>query len=281
MKPEIIHDVFLMSDRAHEWNFSQRVALVPTMGFLHDGHLALVREAAGKADKVIVSIFVNPLQFGPAEDFAAYPRDISRDARLLSEVGADIIFAPCATDITPSDMTFTVDPGRLGEALCGKYRPGHFAGVSTIVTKLFQIVRPGVAVFGWKDAQQFLLLRKLTIDFNIPLKLHAMETLREADGLAMSSRNSYLNMEQRMAVPAIYRGLSEVQKSFRNGVDDVSRLVEIFRNTIMAEPSLTFQYAEGVEMDELETVDKVHEGNTLFAVAVYSGKTRLIDNIRL
>lgn len=281
MKAEIIDNVTRMTSMANEWSFSRSVALVPTMGSLHEGHLALVREAAAKADKVVVSIFVNPLQFGPSEDFAVYPRDLERDASMLMEVGADIIFAPDAKDLTPDNMVFSVNPGAMGSRLCGKYRPGHFSGVSTIVTKLFQVVRPGVAVFGWKDAQQFLLLEKMTRDLNIPVELVAVETARESDGLAMSSRNVYLNDAQRSAAPLIFKGLQEVRTSFRKGVDHTSRLIEIFHKTIQAEPLLSIQYAKAVTMDSLESIDKVQADNTLFAVAVYAGETRLIDNLRL
>ncbi len=281
MKPEIIDSVARMAARANDWSFSHKVALVPTMGFLHEGHLALVRDAATTAEKVVVSIFVNPLQFGPGEDFITYPRDIARDAQMLSEVGADIIFAPDIKDITPDCMVFKVDPGRMGQVLCGRYRPDHFAGVSTIVTKLFQVVRPGNAVFGWKDAQQFLLLKKMTLDLNIPVRVRALETMREGDGLAMSSRNVYLSDRQRQAAPAIFKGLNKIRVAYLGGVSNVRNLLDGFRHSIQTEPLLSLQYAEAVTMDGLEPLEEIQDGNTLIAVAVYAGETRLIDNIRL
>jgi pantoate--beta-alanine ligase len=281
MKPKMINNVSLMSAMAEHWNYSPRVALVPTMGFLHDGHLALVREAAARAETVIVSIFVNPLQFGPSEDLAEYPRDLARDAMQLSEVGADIVFAPVANHITPPDMAFKVDPGRMASVLCGEFRPGHFAGVSTIVAKLFNIVRPGVAVFGWKDAQQFLLLAKMVADLNMPVELHALETRREPDGLAMSSRNVYLSVPERKAASVIQKGLADLEKACKKGVRGSDELLQIFRSCIRKEPLLRLQYAKAVTLDTLEPLDKVQEGNTLFAVAVYAGETRLIDNLRL
>ncbi len=281
MKPETVNSVSIMSEMAKDWNYSQRIALVPTMGFLHEGHLNLVREASAHADKVIVSIFVNPLQFGPSEDLTNYPRNLFRDAQLLSAVGADIIFAPDSTDITPSDMKFQIDPGGMASVLCGRFRPGHFAGVSTIVAKLFHIVRPGIAVFGWKDAQQFLLLKKMVLDLNMPVTLHGVDIKREADGLAMSSRNTYLNAAQRKAAPLIYGGLSEIRSAYESGVNDTKILLNSFRRRIDSEPLLKLQYAESVDMDSLKPLDKVQKDNTLIAVAVYAGDTRLIDNIRL
>lgn len=282
MKLEIIDNVQLMSEMANRWNYSPDVALVPTMGFLHEGHLSLVRAAAVKSETVIASIFVNPLQFGPNEDLEKYPRDLQRDAELLGEAGADFIFAPDRNGITPDGMDFSIDPGRIGMILCGKYRPGHFAGVGTIVTKLFNVVRPGCAVFGWKDAQQFLLLKKMVVDFNMPVQIEAMETVREADGLAMSSRNSYLSVVERTAASAIHRGLSGIFSAYRDrDINDINQLLTIFYSTIKVEQCLEVQYAEAVSMDAMVSIDIVQPGNTLIAVAVYAGKTRLIDNLRL
>ncbi len=277
----VIDNVARMTELAGRWSFSDEVALVPTMGFLHDGHLSLVRHAARQARTVVVSIFVNPLQFGPAEDFDKYPRNFDRDAELLAGAGATHIFAPQAQDITPKEMTFTVDPGPMATVLCGKYRPGHFTGVCTIVSKLFNITRPGHAAFGWKDAQQFLILRKMVADLNIPVSLTALETAREADGLAMSSRNTYLTVEQRQAAPSIYRGLTLAKAAFDAGELRTRHLLGQLEETIKSEPALTLQYAEAVNMETLEPVDMVTAGNTLIAVAVFAGETRLIDNIRL
>lgn len=266
---------------ASEWSYSERVGLVPTMGYLHEGHLALVRKARSKADKVIVSIFVNPLQFGPSEDFAKYPRDFGRDAALLGEAGADLIFYPTADDITPESMVVSVDPGEMSNVLCGRFRPGHFRGVCTIVTKLFQIIRPGFAVFGWKDAQQFLILRKMIEDLNIPIIMEALDTVRDPDGLAMSSRNNYLTSEQRRAAPAIYQGLQAVETAVKKGTLNVDELFTMFRQRVAMEPELEIQYVEAVSMDRLEPLQTVVPGNSLIAAAVYAGSTRLIDNLRL
>jgi pantoate--beta-alanine ligase len=281
MTLRIIDNVHDMTELADSWSFSPDVALVPTMGFLHEGHLSLVREASAHAQKVVVSIFVNPLQFGPAEDFDKYPRNLQCDAELLAGAGADLVFAPEASDMTPEDMVFQVDPGPMGAILCGQYRPGHFAGVSTIVTKLFNVVRPGLAVFGWKDAQQFLILQKMVKELNMPLKLIGLDTAREADGLAMSSRNSYLNEQQRKAVPAIYAALQSAANAYRNGEESTANLLQRLVKHLKAEPLLSVQYAEAVSLDKLEPVDTVERGNTLIAVAVFAGETRLIDNIRL
>lgn len=281
MELQIIESIEQMREISSRWSFSADVALVPTMGALHEGHLSLVREASRIASTVVVSIFVNPLQFGPAEDFDKYPRDLHRDASLLASAGAKIVFPPRADEITPPTMELSIDPGRMGRVLCGEYRPGHFAGVATIVSKLFNIVQPGCAIFGWKDAQQFLILRKMVQDFNIPVELKALDTIREHDGLAMSSRNSYLSDKQRQAATSIHRGLQEVSAAFKNGNSKSDTLIEIFKRTISAEPSLKLQYISVVSMDSLEPLDMVVPGNTLVALAVYAGETRLIDNIRL
>jgi pantoate--beta-alanine ligase len=278
---EIVETVEDMASMARQWSFSRNTALVPTMGALHEGHLSLVRAARKQSYRVIVSIFVNPLQFGPAEDFAKYPRTLDSDKELLAAAGADLIFAPDPADLTPADMVFSVDPGPLGNVLCGKYRPGHFAGVTTIVTKLFQVVRPGSAFFGWKDAQQFLILRKMVEDLNMPLEMHGLETMREEDGLAMSSRNSYLTPEQRAAAPAIYRALAQLRQSYESGNTSAASLLADLSQALNAEPVLKLQYAEAVTMDSLEPVDTIVPGNTLVAVAAFAGDTRLIDNVRL
>ncbi len=278
---KVVSEITDMQELAVEWSFSRAAALVPTMGFLHDGHLSLVREAARQAETVMVSIFINPLQFGPNEDFEKYPRDYERDISLLKKAGATIIFLPSPDELTPPDMAFSIDPGPMASVLCGKYRPGHFAGVTTIVMKLFQITRPGLALFGWKDAQQFLILQKMVTDLNVPVTLQGLETQREPDGLAMSSRNSYLSAEERHSAPAIYKGLQRIKAAYGRGEGSANRLKSIFTEEVVSESVLTPQYIELVRMDTLEPVDRVQPGNTLVAVAVYAGTTRLIDNIRL
>lgn len=270
-----------MASLAKEWSFDPRTALVPTMGALHAGHLKLVKAARTGSDRVIVSIFVNPLQFGPSEDFDRYPRDLQGDMERLAAAGADLLFAPDVREFTPASMRFFVDPGALGERLCGQYRPGHFRGVATIVSKLFQVVRPGQAFFGWKDAQQFVLLRKMVHDLNMPLTLHGVETERELDGLAMSSRNLYLTPAQRAAAPAIFQALSQAKARADAGELQTGSLLQSIRDTLALQPELRLQYAEAVAMDTLDPIDNVIRGNTLIAVAVHAGGTRLIDNVQL
>lgn len=276
-----VKSVFEMAALAREWSFDPQTALVPTMGALHAGHLKLVKTACSQADRVIVSIFVNPLQFGPAEDFERYPRDLEGDIALLAAAGADLLFAPDGSEFTPPSMRFSVDPGALGDRLCGQYRPGHFRGVATIVSKLLHVVRPGQAFFGWKDAQQFLLLQKMVHDLNMPLVLHGVETEREADGLAMSSRNAYLTPAQRAAAPSIYQGLTQATALAQSGQMKTSALLAPIKDAIARQPELRLQYAEAVRMDTLDPIDKLVPGNTLIAVAVYAGETRLIDNLQL
>lgn len=278
---KVVRKISDMQALAAGWSFSRSAALVPTMGYLHEGHLSLVRKASEQAETVIVSIFVNPLQFGPGEDFDKYPRDYDRDIALLQESGATVVFLPDATELTPPAMSFSIDPGPMADVLCGRYRPGHFAGVTTIVMKLLHLTQPGLAIFGWKDAQQYLILRKMVQDFNLPVDLQALETKRESDGLAMSSRNSYLSPEQRAAAPAIANGLQAVRTAFENGQDSTEALKTLFMQGIASAVALRPQYIEIVRMDTMEPVDRVEPGNTLVAVAVYAGQTRLIDNIRL
>jgi len=278
---QLVKDPAEMSRLARDWNYAEHVGLVPTMGFLHEGHLDLVREARQQCSQVIVSIFVNPLQFGPKEDFDRYPRNLDRDMELLQEAGATLVFAPDAGAFTPPDMSFTIDPGPAANILCGKYRPGHFAGVCTIVAKLFNVTRPGRAVFGWKDAQQFLILSRMVKELNIPLEMQGMETRREADGLAMSSRNTYLTPDQRAAAPAIYQGLQMIRESVANNHTlSIAELKQLFVEAIGRQPELELQYIEAVS-HELKPLEIIEPGHTLIAAAVYAGNTRLIDNIRL
>ncbi len=278
---KIVKSATEMTALAETWNYDAGCAIVPTMGALHEGHLTLVRHAKAAADRVIVSIFVNPLQFGPGEDFDRYPRNLEEDSELLQSAGADIVFTPNVDDMTPADMRVTVDPGPMGDVLCGQYRPGHFRGVCTIVTKLFHITRPGQAYFGWKDAQQFLILRKMVQDLNFPVAMHGIETMREADGLAMSSRNAYLNPDERHGATVLFRSLEKARTSHVGGQSAAVDLTAEIRGIIATEPLAKLQYCEVMRMDTLEPVDNVLPGNTLIAVAAHFGETRLIDNIRL
>jgi pantoate--beta-alanine ligase len=258
-----------------------RVALVPTMGYLHEGHLTLVDRARELADLVVLSIFVNPLQFGPGEDLDRYPRDLDRDVALAAARGVDLVFAPDATEVYPGgDPAVQIVPLRLADRLCGAFRPGHFQGVLTIVAKLFLIVGPDVAIFGQKDYQQAVLVRRMVEDLDLPVRIEVAPIVREPDGLAMSSRNVYLDPEERERARAIPRGLDLAVRAFRAGETDPRRLVEIVRDELAAVPGIRPQYVELVHPDSLEPVDVANPGAVL-AVAAFVGGTRLIDNVIL
>ncbi len=256
------------------------LALVPTMGALHRGHLALVEEARRRADHVIVSIFVNPTQFGPGEDFDAYPRTLDADLDLLrSAGGVDAVFAPAVGAMYDEHAATTVAVAGMGEHLCGAFRPGHFDGVTTIVTKLFLACRPHLAVFGKKDAQQFLILRRMTRDLGFGIEIVGVETVREADGLALSSRNRYLGEEARKQAVVLSQALSAVRRQVEAGERQAAALVDTMRGKIAAAPLARLQYAEVVDSETLQPVETLRPGReALAAVAVYFGDARLIDN---
>ncbi len=253
------------------------VGLVPTMGYLHAGHLQLVRAARKQSDYVVVSIFVNPIQFGPKEDFRRYPRDFARDRRLLQSAGVDVVFYPRVRDMYPEGFATFVEVERLGEGLCGKARPGHFRGVTTVVAKLFSVVLPDVAVFGAKDAQQAFVIRRMARDLGFHTRVIILPTVRERDGLAMSSRNVYLSPEQRAEAPALHRSLVLAQNLIRRGERRAAIVKAAMRRLIQRESGGRIDYVEMVDTDELRPV-KTIEGETLVALAVFFGKTRLIDN---
>lgn len=256
----------------------RRVALVPTMGSLHEGHLSLCRRARETADCVVMSLFVNPLQFGPGEDFEAYPRQQERDAALAAEHGVDILFAPSTWVMYPrGTAAVRVGAPELEGRLCGAYRPGHFAGVLTVVAKLFHIVGPDAAVFGRKDAQQALLIRRMVDDLDFPVDIHTAPIVREADGLAMSSRNGYLTPEERHQATALFRGLLAAHAAFAGGERSGARLEAAAHSVLDAAPGVTPQYVEAVDPGTLERVPRAEPG-TLLAVAAHVGRTRLIDN---
>ncbi len=258
-----------------------RLALVPTMGFLHEGHLSLVDRAREVGDRVAVSIFVNPLQFGPGEDLDAYPRDEARDLALLEGRGCDLAFLPSVEVMYPEGPpVVTVDPGPLAERLCGAFRPGHFRGVLTVVARLFGLFRPDLAVFGRKDFQQVVLVRRMARDLELGVEIVEGPLVREADGLALSSRNTYLSEEERRQAPALSRALFEARERFRAGERSAGALLAGVRDRVAAEPLLELQYAEAVEPDGLTPVDPVPEGAVL-ALAAFCGRTRLIDNVSL
>lgn len=257
------------------------VALVPTMGALHDGHLSLMRAARKQCKTVVTSIFVNPTQFGPIEDFARYPRDLDADVRKLEREGVDLVFAPSVDEVYPngSSGTFIEVPG-IGDRLDGKSRPGHFRGVATVVAKLFHIVLPDYAFFGQKDAAQVAVLRAMLRDLNFPLELVVCPTMREPDGLAMSSRNQYLSTEERAHAPLIYQSLCRAQRAVSGGLSNAADLRKLVVDTIQHDPIMRLEYAEVVDPNTLLPVDDVSRG-ALVAIAAWIGHTRLIDNLML
>ena len=256
----------------------KRVALVPTMGALHEGHLSLVKAARTQSDFVVVSIFVNPLQFGPTEDFSKYPRMLAEDCAKLAAENVDLVFAPTKDDIYPANASTVVEVQGLSERLDGRSRPGHFKGVTTVVTKLFEIVRPELAFFGQKDAAQVAILRKMVADLNMDIQIVIEPTTREKDGLAMSSRNAYLNPEQRKQALVLHRALMRVLTAVDTGEVDSARLTAIGKEVIAEERGAKLDYFEVVNPDTLEPVSTV-KGGALIAVAAWVGATRLIDNL--
>jgi pantoate--beta-alanine ligase len=259
---------------------SRSVGFVPTMGYLHEGHLALVRRARAENETVVVSIFVNPLQFGPQEDYDRYPRDLDRDLYLLEREGVDAVFAPSVSEMYPSGFsTAVVVTGPIAERLEGEARPGHFRGVATVVTRLFGLVQPQRAYFGWKDAQQVLVVQRLVQDLALPVDIVPLPTVREADGLAMSSRNVYLSPEERVAASAIPRALFAALERFRSGERAAAALRELVRRTLTTTP-VRLEY---VSVSDLETFQEVEyvERPALLLAAAWIGTTRLIDNVLL
>lgn len=257
-----------------------RLALVPTMGCLHEGHLSLMRVARANAEKVIVSIFVNPTQFGPGEDFERYPRVFEKDARLCDENGVDIIFAPEPGMIYMKDHSVFLEENHLAMGLCGASRPGHFRGVLTVVAKLFNICLPDLAVFGEKDAQQARLIMRMTRDLNFPVRVILAPIVREPDGLAMSSRNQYLSPDERARATVIYRTLQAVKALYEQGERNAEVLLKFVKNSLQAEPGTKIDYVAAVDSETLQPIATVIRP-TLLAVAVFFGTTRLIDNIVL
>jgi pantoate--beta-alanine ligase len=248
------------------------------MGALHEGHLSLIRRARADNDLVVVSVFVNPTQFGPAEDLNKYPRDLERDLRLAGEAGADLVFSPSAAEMYPPGYSTWVDVEGLTEGLCGRSRPGHFRGVCTVVTKLLHVCAPDRAYFGEKDAQQLAVIKKMVRDLDIPVEVVSCPTVREADGLALSSRNVRLSSEERAEAPVIYRALSTARTLVENGEREASRLESEIREVLAGASRAAIDYVEIVEATTLKPVE-VLSGRCLIAVAVWFGDTRLIDNV--
>ena len=253
------------------------VGLVPTMGYLHEGHESLIVRSVKENDRTVVSDFVNPIQFGPSEDLATYPRDIEHDAALCERAGADLIFHPEADEMYAPDFCTYVDMDDLTKGLCGKTRPTHFRGVCTVVSKLFHIVQPDNAYFGQKDAQQLAVIRRMVRDLNMPLTINGCPIIREADGLAKSSRNTYLSAEERQAALCLSRSLNKGKAAIEAGETDAAKVRAIITAEIEAEPLARIDYVEIVDWNNLKPVETT-DGDILTAIAVYIGKTRLIDN---
>jgi pantoate--beta-alanine ligase len=257
-----------------------RLGLVPTMGALHEGHLSLVRAAKAQCEAVVVSIFVNPTQFGPSEDLSTYPRTFERDCGLLDKEGVDFVFAPTVAEMYPSSAATFVTVEGLSEKLDGKSRPGHFRGVTTVVSKLFHIVEPDAAFFGQKDAAQVAVIRRMVRDLDLPVEIVVCPIVREPDGLAMSSRNVYLDRAQRKSALVLSRSLEKVQKELARGQKNAASLIAAGKRTFAEEPAVRLDYFEIVDPVTLDPVTKI-TGPALVAVAAFVGKTRLIDNVVL
>ena len=256
------------------------VGLVPTMGYLHEGHLSLLRRAKAECRSTAVSIFVNPTQFGPSEDLSKYPRDLERDLHLLEEEDADLVWTPAPEDMYPSRFQTWVEVQEMTLPLEGAQRPGHFRGVTTVVAKLFNAVQPAKAYFGQKDAQQAAVIRQMTGDLNFPIEIVVCPIVREPDGLALSSRNVYLDPGQRKAATVLYRALTAAKSAYDRGERDAKKLREIMKETLASEPLARMQYVSCADYDTLQELEAV-TGKALLSMAVFMGKTRLIDNFVL
>jgi pantoate--beta-alanine ligase len=265
----------MRSRRSH----GDSIGFVPTMGYLHEGHLSLIRESVKKNDCTVVSVYVNPAQFGPDEDYEQYPRDLDRDAEILNEERVDYLFTCKDSEMYPKGYKTYVEVHDLQDIMCGASRPGHFRGVCTVVLKLFNIIKPQKAYFGQKDAQQAVILRKMVEDLNIDVKISVLPIVREKDGLALSSRNSLLNPEQRTAALCLNESLQLAKKLFSEGENDSEKIINLMRNHIKEEKFAKIDYIVIVNKNNLESLPKIKKGETLIALAVYIGKVRLIDNI--
>lgn len=275
---ELVHNIEEVRSRVRSWKkdgFS--VGLVPTMGYLHEGHQSLIKKAVEENDKVVVSIFVNPMQFGENEDLETYPRDINKDSKFCDETGADLIFNPEPEEMYKEGFCSYVDMNGLTTELCGKSRPIHFRGVMTVVTKLFNIVTPDRAYFGMKDAQQLCVIKRMVKDLNMDIDVIGCPIIREEDGLAKSSRNTYLNKEERKAALILYKTISLGKDLLVSGERDVNTIINKMKDNINKEPLAKIDYVEAVDLETVEKIDVI-KGKVLIAMAVYIGKTRLIDN---
>ncbi|MGA2316866.1 MAG: pantoate--beta-alanine ligase [Thermodesulfobacteriota bacterium] len=254
------------------------IAFVPTMGYFHDGHLSLMREGRRRGHLLIISLFVNPTQFGPNEDFKNYPRDFERDSKMAEEVGVDVLFAPEASDMYPLNHQTIVRVEKVTQNLCGRSRPIHFQGVTTVVMMLFEIVMPHVAIFGEKDYQQLVTIQQMVRDLHMSVEVVGMPTVREADGLAMSSRNAYLLPEERKAALSLYRSLQKAKGLLQKGERKTDRILHEMKGIFQSEPLVRIDYVQICDATTLQDVDRI-EGDVVVALAAYLGKTRLIDNL--
>jgi pantoate--beta-alanine ligase len=278
---KVVDSVAGMKALARQWKKSgKRIGFVPTMGYLHEGHLNLVRESKKAADVTVVSIFVNPTQFGPREDFKKYPRDLEKDSAYLAQAWVDCLFHPDVAEIYPPGYRTYVEVHGLQDRLCGRSRPGHFRGVATVVLKLFNIVGPDLAFFGAKDAQQVLIIEKMASDLDLDVEIVTCPIIREADGLALSSRNAYLGPGERRAALVLSASLRKAERAIGAGERDAAGIIAGIRALVEAEPLARIDYIEAVDPSTLEPVAELH-GDVLIALAVFVGSTRLIDNIRV
>ena len=274
----IVNNIDEMHDLSNKWRQDgKNIGLVPTMGYLHEGHLSLINAARGENDIVVTSIFVNPSQFGPNEDFERYPRDMEADSAACELAGVDVIFAPDAQEMYPEGYTTYVEPGAIGQRLCGVTRPIHFRGVCTVVLKLFNIIQPLNAYFGQKDAQQYLILKRMVADLNLDINLHRMPIIREADGLAKSSRNVYLTPEQREQATMLFAAVKKAEQLYRAGERDSATILAAMSDELAKASLAKVDYLQIVETDNLLPVQHI-DREVLVAMAVYFGSTRLIDN---
>lgn len=254
------------------------IVLVPTMGFFHEGHLSLMREGRRRGDLLVVSLFVNPTQFSPGEDFERYPRDFERDRRMAEDVGVDILFAPETEEMYPPNHQTFVYVEKLTKGLCGKSRPSHFQGVTTVVNMLFNIVMPHIAIFGEKDFQQLVTIKQMVRDLHMDIDVLGMPIVREADGLAMSSRNTYLKPDERKAALSIYRSLKMAEELLQKGERKSEAILRELNKVLMSEPLIKIDYIQVCNINTLEDVDRI-QGDVVIAIAAYVGQTRLIDNL--
>ena len=276
---ELVEAISALRARLSDTRRSGSIGLVPTMGALHAGHVSLIERARSDCGIVVVSIFVNPIQFDRLDDLTHYPRRIEADVELCRALGVDVVFAPGASEMYPDPPTCEVDVGKLADHLCGRFRPGHFRGVATVVLKLFQIVQPDRAYFGEKDAQQLAVVRRLVTDFNVPVEIVGIPTVRERDGLAVSSRNERLDPAERQLAPALYRALRDAESRVAAGASDAGEIARDAKERIPRDERLKLEYLELVDPDDFQPVARVTRP-VVVAGALWVGGTRLIDNVR-